>query len=177
MHEKVLQVLQDFIVNHASDEQVRILHEIAAKKRSFPDIDASSDSSGKVFVSMPMNVDKYSCVDVIRDGMKRGVELTGNTAYFFDMDMHCEDIPAKMLSEIRACKFLVADFTDHVTGVYYEAGYAAALGKTVIHTCRDIDMFGLHFDISHIQAVVWHDADELAGKLASVIRCKGLNID
>lgn len=134
----------------------------------------SSDSYGKVFVSMPMNSKKYSCVDVIRQGMCRGISATGNTPYFLDLDMHLSSIPDKLFEEIRSCRFLVADLTKQITGVYYEAGYAAALGKTVIHTCQEADMSNLHFDVKHIQAIVWNDADDLANKLSDAIRKKGL---
>lgn len=173
MHQNGLRVLQDFLLNKATDDQVKTVYGIICGNTSVPLRNPVCNSSGQVFVSMPMNV-KYGCVDMVRDGMRRGIEETGNIPYFLDQDIHLEDITVKMLDEIRSCKFLVADFTKHVTGVYYEAGYASALGKTVIHTCFAEDVSGLHFDINHVQAVVWKDADDLALRLADAIRKKGL---
>ena len=72
-------------------------------------------------------------------------------------------------SEIQSCKFLVADFTTHNTGVYYEAGYATALGKTVIHTCKKSDFDNLHFDIKQTQTLAWTDAENLSKILTDQI--------
>lgn len=174
MHQKGLSTLQDYILNKASDEQVALVHSIVCDGRDVPKMNPVCDSAGKVFVSMPMNPAKYDCVDIIRDGMTRAIELTGNIPYFLDKDWHCGDIVAKMFEEIQSCKFLIADFTSQITGVYYEAGYARGLGKTVIHTCRDVDVSNLHFDVKHIQAITWKSADELAKKLEVAIRNKGL---
>lgn len=174
MHQKGLVLLQDFILNKATDDQVNVVYDIVQLGKNVPVSSPACDSSGKVFVSMPMNQEKYSCVDIIRDGMRRGIEGSGNIPYFLDQDVHLSDITEKMIVEIRSCKFLVADFTCHITGVYYEAGYAVALGKTVIHTCQSEDVGKMHFDINYIQAITWSNADELANKLAGAIKSKGL---
>lgn len=79
-----------------------------------------------------------------------------------------------MLDEITACKFLVADLTSQNNGVYYEAGYAKALGKTVILTCKDTDFKNRHFDIAQVQTLSWKNADELATVLSQQIRQSGL---
>lgn len=165
MHLKNLEILKNFLVYHASDEQLNWIHEIAVGGKNISQMSQDNNSSGKVFVSMPMSKEKCSCVDDIRDGMRRGIETSGNVPYFLDLDAHNGNITLKMLDEIRACKFLVADFTTHNVGVYYEAGYAAALGKTTIHTCSRSDFSGLHFDIKQIQTLSWSSADELASVL------------
>ena len=70
----------------------------------------------------------------------------------------------------------MADFTTHNSGVYYEAGYARALGKTVIHTCKKDDFQGLHFDVKQIQTLSWSNSDELADSLSKQITASGLGI-
>lgn len=123
---------------------------------------------------MPMNKEKCLYVDEIRLGIESALKITGNTAYFLDKDSHNDNIYVKMLDEITACKFLVADLTSQNNGVYYEAGYAKALGKTVIMTCKDTDFKDRHFDIAQVQTLSWKNADELASVLSQQIRKSGL---
>ena len=47
---------------------------------------------------------------------------------------HVENINDKMLADIRRAQFVVADFTHHPNGVYFEAGFALGLAKLVIWT-------------------------------------------
>lgn len=94
--------------------------------------------------------------------------------YFLDKAIHSENIYNVMLEHIHNCKFLVADLTTQNLGVYYEAGYAKALGKTVIFTCKDSDFANIHFDIKQVQTISWHDEPDLSEKLAEQI-C-GLNL-
>ena len=176
MHENNLKILRDFIINKASDEQLKLINEFVGNNKPLPIINPLSDTAGKVFVSMPMNHDKCADVDIIREGIGRGIRKTGNEPYFLDKDAHNMNITVKMIDEISSCKFLVADFTTHNTGVYYEAGYARALGKTVIHTCKKDDFQGLHFDVKQIQTLSWSNSDELADSLSKQITASGLGI-
>lgn len=170
MHEQNLKKLEQFIRNDATGEQLRMLIETVDLDRPIPQPRKGQLNTGDVFVSMPMNKQKCADVDIIRVGMKRGITDSGNTPYFLDLDAHNENIFDKMLVEIVGCKFLVADFTTQNPGVYYEAGYAKALGKTVIHTCKDTDCDSIHFDIKQTQFLFWNDADDLAAKLCQWIQ-------
>ena len=174
MHENSLKTLRDFMLNTASDEQLKLIEDIACEKVDVPKINPMVDSSEKVFVSMPMNKEKCSLVDVIRDGVKQGIEKSGNDPYFLDQDVHNEYITVKMLDEINSCKFLVADLTSQNTGVYFEAGYAKALGKTVIFACQKDDFGAVHFDIKQIQMIIWDNKDDLVEKLFNQIVRSGL---
>jgi hypothetical protein len=64
----------------------------------------------------------------------------------------------------------VADYTGHRGGVYFEAGFALGLGLKVIPTCRDDEIFELHFDIKHLNTLGWQTPAELADKLNKRIR-------
>ena len=176
VHEDNLKTLHNFMVNEATDEQLRLIYQVATGKEKIPEINPVLQSSGMVFVSMPMNREKYDCVDQIRQGTKRAIEATGNEAYYVDLDAHNGNISDKIVEEIRNCKFLVADFTCQNTGVYYETGYAKGIGKTVIYTCRQDDFINVHFDIKQIQFVVWTDAEDLKNKLQEQITKSGLSI-
>lgn len=70
-------------------------------------------------------------------------------------------IDVKMMVDIRAAAFIVADLTGHSHGAYWEAGFAAGLGKPVIYTCQEADFKapGTHFDVNHHTTILW-DADK-----------------
>ena len=174
VHEDNLKTLHDFIINEATNEQLELIYQIATGKGKIPEVNPILPSSDKIFVSMPMNRDKYDCVEQIREGTRLAIEATGNEPYYVDLDAHNGNISDKIIEEIRNCKFLVADFTYQNTGVYYEAGYAKGIGKTVIYTCRQDDFENVHFDIKQIQFIVWKDEKDLRCKLKDQIIKSGL---
>lgn len=66
-----------------------------------------------------------------------------------------------IVASIRRSRIVVADFTGHRSGVYWEAGFAHGLGLPVIYTCRK-DCFGdVHFDANHYNFIVWETEDAL----------------
>lgn len=175
VHSDNLEILHDYLIHHASNEQLMYVSNVVKGGTSIPAPSPLTDSNGKVFVSMPMNKDKCSYVDEIRTGIERALKNTGNTPYFLDKDAHNDNIYKKMLEEITACKFLVADLSTQNTGVYYEAGYAKALGKTVILTCQSDDFKNRHFDVQQVQTLRWADANELANVLGKQIQDSNLS--
>ena len=177
MHENNLQILKDYILNHATIEQLGIIMDFIDIDKPLPAIDKREESSDSVFVSMVMNLEKYTDVEAIRTSISKAIKLTGNIPYFIDKTSHNENIFETMLKEIRACKFLVADFTHQNTGVYFEAGYARALGKTVIHTCKEADFNNVHFDIKQTQFVIWKNPEDLVTKLKNQIEGSNLKVD
>lgn len=174
VHEDNLKTLHDFLIQNATDEQLTLVQQIATGNKAAPIMNPLLASSGSVFVSMPMNKAKYDCVDDIRYGTEKAIRATHNVPYFLDLDAHNGNIYDKMFEEIQCCKFLIADFTYQNTGVYYEAGYAKGIGKTVIHTCRSDEFEKLHFDVKQIQFVTWANADDLFQKLEKQIQKSGL---
>ena len=83
---------------------------------------------------------------------------------------HNADICDRLLSEIRQAQFVIADFTGHGNGVYYEAGFARALGREVINCCRDTDFDQLHFDTNHLNHIKWKTPVDLREQLTDRIR-------
>lgn len=169
MHRSNLETLRKFLLTEATESQIEFATAYAVDGKSLPEPHIHTHS-GNIFVSMPMNSEKYPDVEQIRTGIKDGVERSGNTPYFLDLDAHNQNIVSRMHQEIEGCKMLVADFTHQNCGVYYEAGYASARGKTVIHTCRKSDWDNVHFDIKQMQFIIWSTENELAQKLEAQIR-------
>ena len=80
-----------------------------------------------------------------------------------------EDICDRMLAEIRKAQIVIADFTEHKHGVYFEAGFARALGREVFWTCRQDHLDKTHFDTNHYQHVVWSTPADLRARLSEKI--------
>ena len=76
---------------------------------------------------------------------------------------HNESIMDHVHDYIRQAPFVVAELTDNSPGVYYEAGFARGLGKTVIYACPEGKP--PHFDVTAINIVLWDTEEDL---------CKGL---
>jgi hypothetical protein len=91
-------------------------------------------------------------------------------------DEHINKIGDEIISQIRRSKFLIADFTGHRGGVYFEAGLAMGLGLPVFWTCRRDDLDKLHFDIrSEVQrplSVIRDRVEPAASPAMSVIAPK-----
>jgi nucleoside 2-deoxyribosyltransferase len=82
-----------------------------------------------------------------------------------DQKEHANKICDEIIAEIRRSRFVVADYTGHRGGVYYEAGFATGRGLHVILTCRKNDMDKLHFDIRQYNCIDWQSPEQLAQRL------------
>jgi nucleoside 2-deoxyribosyltransferase len=92
-----------------------------------------------------------------------GIEDAGYEAIRIDKVEHNRKIDDEIIASIRACKFLVADFTGQRGGVYFEAGLAQGLGKQVVWLCRKDELDKVHFDTRQYNFILWED-----GKLAEL---------
>lgn len=105
------------------------------------------------------------CNRAYLDGFVPGIKGPGYAPSRIDSKEYNDDVTDEIIVEIRRSRFMVADFTGNRGGVYYEAGFAKGLGKTVIFTCHEHDVGGLHFDTNHMNHIVWSSPEELATKL------------
>jgi hypothetical protein len=99
------------------------------------------------------------------NGLSKGITDAGYLASRIDAKEHVNKICDEIIAEIRRSKFLVADFTGHRGGVYFEAGFARGLALHVIWTCRKDDLKGLHFDTRQYNFIDWETPEELANRL------------
>lgn len=86
-----------------------------------------------------------------------------------DKKEHFGKIDDEIVAEIRRSRFVVADFTGHRAGVYYEAGFAHGLNIPVIFTCRKKELHRLHFDIRQYVTIDWETPEGLAKRLTQRI--------
>ncbi len=118
---------------------------------------------GRVFVAMSFDP---SLDAIYEQGIKAAIENDClMTPVRVDKIFHEEKICDRIIAEIRRSQMIVADFTMHKAGVYFEAGFALALGRVVIWTCRDDQIAAAHFDTRQYPHIVWKDAADLRKKL------------
>lgn len=148
--------------------------------------DKTSQNSKKVFIAMQFNWEKQSAsIPLTNTENELYVKAVKEACEACDYDAsivnahHTNYITDQIISEIRESKFIVADFTFNNRGAYFEAGYARALGKDVIHTVSknhikgDKDFEQLHFDIQQINYIDWDNYEKLKESLIYRIKALG----
>lgn len=116
------------------------------------------------------------------EAIKPAIEGCGFHALRVDNHEHNNDITDEIISGIKNSRFVVADLTGYRAGVYYEAGFARGLDIPVILTCRKDWFEGeygpdgivikekVHFDVNHLNIIVWNNPQELKEKLVNRIK-------
>jgi hypothetical protein len=128
---------------------------------------ASKSSGAQGFVAMWFDL---SLRDAWVSGFEPGIRAAGFRPFRIDNKDYVGGISDEIMAEIRRSRFVVADYTGQVNGVYFEAGFALGLGLKVIPTCRNDEVSKLHFDIKHINTLLWNTPAELAEGLNRRIR-------
>jgi hypothetical protein len=124
-------------------------------------------SSAQGFVAMSFD---ESLRNAWTNGFDPGIRAAGFRPFRIDYKDYIGGITDEIMAEVRRSRFVVADYTGQVNGVYFEAGFALGLGLTVIPTCRADGAPKLHFDIKHLNTLLWSTPAELAGGLNRRIR-------
>ncbi len=100
------------------------------------------------------------------DGLQRGVLGAGYNPLRIDRVEHINRIDDEIIRQINRSRFVVADFTGHRGGVYFEAGYALGKDIPVFWSCRKSDMDELHFDIRQFNCIDWETPADLSSRLS-----------
>lgn len=126
------------------------------------ELTARKGQSEEVFVAMSFSPEMRSAYET---GLQVGIERAGYVPIRVDRTEHVNRIDDEIVARIRRSTFVVADFTEQKSGVYFEAGFALGLNLPVIWSCREDDIDNLHFDIRQYNCIAWKDEADLARRL------------
>jgi hypothetical protein len=117
------------------------------------------------FVLMPF---KDSFDDVYKLGIKAACEAAGYYCERVDEQIFQGSILDRVYNQISKADIIIADMSEKNPNVYYEVGYAHALGKTTILLTNKSE--DIPFDLKHMQHIVYGSSissvkDELTKKL------------
>lgn len=128
----------------------------------------SGENSLKCFVALSFSERMRDT----REAIKEVISTCGYQPVLIDEINYESEITINdaIIRHIKECKFLVADFSSHRHGVYFEAGFALGRGRQVIYLCRESDFEQTHFDTNHYPHIVYKDINDLKLRLANKIK-------
>ena len=103
-----------------------------------------------IFVLMPFDP-KFN--DIYKFGIKGAASEVGAYADRIDEQIFTEGMLDRIFNQISKADVIVADMTGRNPNVFYEVGYAHALGKTVLLLTQATD--DIPFDLKHRQHTVY----------------------
>lgn len=95
------------------------------------------------------------------DIYRAAIEKTGLSAYRVDKDSSVRNIIGEIEKRIKDSELCFADISEDKPNVWYELGYASAIGKDVVMVCDNDKREKLPFDINQ-RSVIFYDADSLS---------------
>lgn len=156
--EEILQYLESTLRVLKRETGDRAYKIIPAGWAHLEEIKKFNSDSDQCFVAMWFDDSMQNIYD---SAISVGILDAGYKPHRVDQREYNDKIDDEIIVQIRRSRFIVADFTGHRGGVYYEAGFAKGLGLEVIFTCRKDDMENLHFDIRQYNCIDW-DEDKLS---------------
>lgn len=122
---------------------------------------------GYAFIMMAMIDSDSSLVD-IHEAIKRACNEIGVRAERVDDTDFTGQITEKVLNSIRIAEYVIADLTHERPNVYYEIGYADALGKPLILTARRGTK--IHFDLRGMHIILYDNLAQLEISLKKTVK-------
>ena len=113
---------------------------------------------GYAFIAMPMDPDDHSLVDVLY-ALKEAALHCGIRAERIDESESNERITDRILDSIQKAEHVIVDLTNARPNVFFEAGYAHALGKIPIYVARQGTK--LEFDLKDYPILFFKNLKEL----------------
>lgn len=121
-------------------------------------------NSNTAFIAMSFNFENPK-IKMAEECIRQAISEAGYIPQIISDKEHNNFIMEEILYEIKNSAFVVADLTEQNQGVYYEAGYAKALGKEVILTCHESDFDNRHFDTKQINTIKWDKEEDFVNDL------------
>lgn len=173
MWTQIRRLLVQFTVeSEAKRLEAAVLSAVEIVKQQFPERERAANTAierGYVFILMAMIDDDPMLCD-IHEAIRSVCERFELVAERVDDMQYRGTITEKVKGSIQRAEFLIADLTHNRPNVYYEIGYAEALGKEVILTARrDTEP---HFDVQNLNILFYANLSELTDLLGrSVAAC------
>ena len=104
------------------------------------------------------------------EGIVPALRATGYEPFRVDFADDPGKIDDRIMGEIRRSGLVIADFTHHRGGVYFEAGVAIGRAIPVIWCCHEDHFKDLHFDTRQYNHVGWRTPDQLRASIENRIR-------
>jgi hypothetical protein len=105
------------------------------------------------FMLMPFSED---FTDAYKLAIKPACEAAGAHAERVDEQVFHDDILQRVYNQIAKADVIVADMTGRNPNVFYETGYAHALGKSVILLTKRVE--DIPFDLQHYPHIIYGDS-------------------
>ena len=118
--------------------------------------------SSQAFVAMWFDNSVAKAYD---EGIGPAIREAGYEPLRIDRKEHDGKIDDRIIAEIRRSSFVVADFTGHRGGVYYEVGFAHGLGRRSLFCCREDHINDLHFDVRQYNTILWQRPEDIVVRL------------
>jgi hypothetical protein len=108
---------------------------------------------------MAMKFGRSNTDKLFREYLKPAVSAAGFELRRLDDTPKAGLLDQRMEVDIRTARFLVAELTYGNRGAYYEAGFAAGLGKPVFYLCEEsrFRRVSTHFDTNHHFTILWSE--------------------
>ena len=153
----------------------------------------TQSNSQQIFIAMPFgDKTEQDHFDRVYDAIKSSIESNGLTPYRIDNDHHIDRIDSKILSEIQNSRAVIVDLSHSnkttkppfgETGddlkrgipnanVYFEAGYAYALGKPVFYICNTGDFENRAFDLATFNCLPYSPTRDGLKDLSSALQAR-----
>jgi hypothetical protein len=122
---------------------------------------AAQSTIPKPFIFVLMPIDK-KFDDIYKFGIKGAAEDVGAYAERLDEQIFVEGMLDRIFNQISKADLIIADMTGRNPNVFYEVGYAHALGKITLLLTQDAD--DIPFDLKHRQHTVYGGSIDLLRK-------------